>query len=316
MATKDWRNMFLRILSLVLAVLLWIYATNERNPAQSQILSVPVTQKGLPDRMVVSGIPQNVSIRVQGTRGEVTALSPYDFKAEVDLSRIGEGEQSLPVKITAPPGVKVIQVTPARVDIVADSIVEQQVEVKAALKGSPAQGYTAQDPVVQPGTVTVRGPRSKVGAIGQISVPVDVEAATAQVEKSVPVTVAQAGVSVSPQLVTVTVPIIPMPSKMVPVQATVTGVPADGYEVGEVSVRPGEVRVTAPQAVLAGITGLGTEPVNVAGADHDITVKATLISPSPLAQVKPPVVDVVVTIRKAAAAAPAPQGNESAQPPG
>jgi len=300
MAGIDWRNMSLRILSVLLALLLWVYATNEQNPVHNQILSINLTQRGLPENMVVSNdIPRVVSVRVQGTRGQVTALTPSDFEAVLDLSKVTEGEQYLPVKVNAPQGVQITQVTPGRVNAVVEDIVEQQINLKATLKGSPAKGYTAMDPVVLPAAVTVRGPRSKVAAISQVNLTVDVESAAAQVEKTLPVIVDQSGVTVNPKTVKVTVPITQLPSKLVPVRARATGTPARDFEVDGITIKPAEVLVAAPQAILAGINWIETENVDVKGADHDINVKIGVSPPQGVVEIKPATVDVTVQLKKA-----------------
>ncbi|MHB8156880.1 MAG: CdaR family protein [Desulfocucumaceae bacterium] len=311
----DWRNMSLRIMSVLLALLLWIYVTNEQNPVHNQILSINLVQRGLPQGMVVSGnVPHNVSVRVQGTRGQITALTATDFEALLDLSEVKEGDQTLTVKINSPAGVQVTQVTPARVNVAVESIIEQQVQIATALKGSPARGYIALDPVILPSTVTVKGPRSKVALVTQVSVAADVEGASRQVEKMLPLTIPQSGVSVFPQIVKVTVPIIQMPSKSVPLKAGVTGSPAAGYEITGITVNPGEVLVSAPAEVLAGLKLLETEKIDLRGTDRDITVKTTVIPPAGVIEIKPVAVEAVVHLKKTVVEAP-PDGSTTTNPP-
>lgn len=305
MARIDWRNMALRILSVVLALLLWIFATNERNPLQDQIVSVRLLTRGLPANMVVtSEIPPAVSVRVQGNRGQVSALTATDFEAVLDLSKVGEGEQYLPVRVTPPQGIQVTLTTPSKIYVAAESIVEQQVGVKASLKGTPAKGYTAMEPVIQPALVTVKGPRSKVSAISQVNVTVDVESSASQVEKTLPVNSGENGVTVFPQTVKVTVPITLLPSKTVPVRARASGTPAKDFEIDGFAIKPAEVQVVAPASVLAGINWVETEKVEIKGTDHDITVKAGLSLPPGVVEAKPSTVDVTVKLRKTGATAP------------
>lgn len=307
MTRIDWRNMALRILSVVLALLLWIFATNERNPVQDQILSVSLSKRDLPGGMVVANdIPPAVSIRVQGSRGQVMAMTSTDFEAVLDLSKVGEGEQYVPVRVTPPQGIQVSKVTPEKIYVVAESIVEQQVGVKASLKGTPAKGYAAMEPVIQPAMVTVKGPRSKVGAVSQVGVAVDVESAVSQVEKMLPVNSGEKGVTVFPQTVKVTVPVAQLPSKSVPVRAMAIGTPAKDFEIDGFVIKPADVQVVAPSSVLAGIDVVETEKVDVKGTDRDITVKAGLSLPPGVVEAKPSTVDVTVKLKKTDTTAPVP----------
>lgn len=290
---------------MALALLLWIFATNERNPVQDQILSVSLSKRGLPGGMVLANdIPPAVSIRVQGNRGQVVALTSTDFEAVLDLSKVGEGEQHVPVRVTPPQGITISKVTPEKVYVVAESIVEQQVGVKVSLKGTPAKGYTAAEPVAQPALVTVKGPRSKVSAVSQVNVTVDVESTVTQVEKTLPVNSGENGVTVFPQTVKVTVPITLLPAKTVPVRARASGAPAKDYEIDGFAIKPAEVQVVAPASVLSGIDWVETEKVEIKDADRDITVKAGISLPPGVVEARPSTVDVTVKMKKTGAAAP------------
>ena len=136
MGRIDWRNMSLRILSLLLALLLWFYVSNEQNPVNEQIMSIKLQQRGLGDELAVSGIPSNVSIRVQGTRSQMANLTPADFEAVIDMSKFTEGEHHIPVTVNSPPGIQVAQIIPTRIYVVLDSLVEQKVNVIATIKGT------------------------------------------------------------------------------------------------------------------------------------------------------------------------------------
>lgn len=299
MAGIKWRNMTLRILSVLLALLLWVYATNEQNPVNDQILSIQLQRRDPPKGIeITSSIPSNVSIRVQGPRTQVTSLGPTDFQAVLDLSAAAEGDHYIPVKVTSPPGVQVTMVTPPRVYVVAEAIVEKQVDVSAALKGTPAKGFIALAPAVQPSRVTVRGPRSRINAVDQLKVTVDVEGATGAVEQTVPVTAGQEGVSVAPQSVRVIVPINQLPSKSVVVRPRVEGDPARDYEVTGVTTSPVGVQVVAPAGVLAGVNSVDTEKIDVRGLDRDTIFKIAVTPPQGAVEVRPATVDVTVQVRK------------------
>jgi YbbR domain-containing protein len=289
--------MSLRILSVLLALLLWLYVNNEQNPVHSQLLTVTLQQRGLPQNMSVSGsIPQSVSIRVQGTRSQLATLTAADFEAVLDLTGLGEGEHSVQVRVGSPPGLQV-QANPNRVAIALESIVEQQVPVTVALNGSPLKGFYVLAPVAAPQVATVKGPRSRVGAITQLGVAVDVEGVNSNIEKTLPLP-AQSGVSISPASVRVTVPVTQLPAKTVPVRTGVTGTPMPGYEVIAIMASPAEVQVTAPPEVLAGIKWLEAEKVNINGAAGDVQVSTAVTPPANAVEVKPSVVETTVRLQK------------------
>ncbi|HBV98433.1 MAG: hypothetical protein JL50_20350 [Peptococcaceae bacterium BICA1-7] len=313
MGGSDWKNMSLRILSVFLALLLWLYVTNEQNPVHSQIISLSLSHRGLPQNMSISGsIPQSVSIRVQGTRVQIAALTPDDFKAVLDLSGLGEGEHPVPVKLEFPPGIQIAQINPNKIPVTLESIVEQQVPVTVSLKGTPLRGFYVLSPVVSPQTVAVSGPRSKVGAISQLSVAIDVEGINSDLEKILPVAAPQSGVSIYPQSVKVTVPVSQLPTKSVTVSAGTIGSPADGYEVDSITTSPEEVLVTAPAEILAQLRLVEAEKVDISGAASDVIVRTAVVLPTNALEVRPLAVETTVRLKKIEAPSPPAEGDSGA----
>jgi len=314
MARIDWRNMLLIIASIILALFLWVFATNERNPVQDQIISLNLAQRGLDDHMVVSGIPPSVSVRVQGTRTMVAALNPDEFDAFVYLAGLPEGEHMVQVSVNPPPGFLVTQVTPGRVRAVIEQVLDRQVPVKVTVKGTPERGFVAGEPVAQPASVTVSGPRSVTEPIKQIDFSVDIEGVVTEVVKTFPVVITQSGVGVSPQTVKVTVPISAYPSKMVSVRAT-TGedLPGD-YTITGYTVNPAEVLVTAHPDSIGGISYVETGKIDVKNAQQDFTVKTPVVLPAGAEEVKPSTVEVTVHVQKTIVAPP-PGTDDTEMPP-
>lgn len=60
-------------------------------------------------------------------------------------------------------------------------------------------------------------------------------------------------------------------TKSVPVEATVEGRPAEGYEIGEIKVDPGQVDVAGPESQLKALRTAITETVMVDGARSNVT---------------------------------------------
>ncbi len=298
MTQINWHKMALRIFSLFLAVLLWIYAAGEQNPVtNSQIISIGLQQMGAPDGMVVSGsLPSNVSIRVVGPRARLDTLSANDFQAVIDLSQLSEGAHNVPVVVHSPEGVEISRVTPSRIYLVLEGIQEKQVAVVANVQGKPARGYIPQDAVVQPDTVVIRGPRSLINTIEQLAVEVNIESASTAVEQTSVVETGNNNITVSPQLVKVIVPINSAPSKDLKVNPRLEGEPAAGYTVSGFTVSPANVRVFAVSSRLQELSGLNTEKISIDGAKQDLTVQAKISAPSGIEDINPSTVEVTVRI--------------------
>ncbi len=169
-------NFALKLLSLGIAVLLWLGIT--RDPMAEIALNVPVEFHNAPEHLEISSenIPQ-VLVRVRGPVREVRDLSPSEVHAVVDLANVQPGERTYdlsPQRIHVPDGVEVVQSVPSQIRINFDKRESRQVEVKPRVIGTFASGYRIGQVMPVPQTVTIVGPAGHVRGIETaITDPVD-----------------------------------------------------------------------------------------------------------------------------------------------
>ncbi|MGZ4837418.1 MAG: CdaR family protein [Terriglobales bacterium] len=169
-------NFGLKLLSLVVAVLLWLAVT--RDPVAEIALNVPIEFHNTPEHLEISSetIPQ-VLVRVRGPVREVRDLSPSEVHAIIDLARVQPGERTYdlaPRHIRVPDGVEVVQAVPSQIRINFDRRESRQVEVKPRVIGTFASGYRIEKVVAVPQSVTIVGPAGHVKAVETaITDPVD-----------------------------------------------------------------------------------------------------------------------------------------------
>jgi YbbR domain-containing protein len=77
-------------------------------------------------------------------------------------------------------------------------------------------------------------------------------------------------------------------TRVVPISASLEGVPAPGYVVGEVTVQPASVEVIGPESAVKQVAEAITEPVSVAGARGPITEVVTVGLLDPALRLKTP----------------------------
>lgn len=302
-----WRDNSIKILALFMALLLWVYVTNEQNPLMSRNYQIPLAVQGEPEGFVISGLPEKVHIRVQGPRSIGSALGAGDFTAQVNLMGVTEGEFELPVQVTTPPGVELLQVTPRTVKVLSDRITQKNVPVTLNLKGRVAQGLQRGEPVLEPPVVTLHGPSKLLAEITRVGVTVDVSGAEDTLVRDMAVQTGVKGVTVSPGRVSVTVPVTALPARALPVRINLTGTPAQGYEMGEILVQPAQVQVTGPQQVIENIAEVRSLEVDITGATEDVEREVVLVLPDGATSVKPDRVRITVPI--------VPEETEPPQPP-
>lgn len=93
--------------------------------------------------------------------------------------------------------------------------------------------------------------------------------------------------------------------KTLPIVPNVTGKPAAGHEIAEVSVEPRVARIVGPASVLAKMTSAATDPVPADDRAASFSVPATVVAEAPGVRVKDGQV-VTITVRLRAAPTPEP----------
>lgn len=272
----------LKILSLVLAVILWVYVSNELNPTKEKEFSgVTVLTRGLGPDLTVTEMPGGVNVRVQAPNNLIGELSNKSIEAFADLTNVKPGKITVPLQVEAPAGVKVTKVTPQFVTINLEPFMEKQLPVKIRSSNAPEKGYKVLDIRKKPDEVIVRGPKSILEKIDSAFVDVGLRGRNKSFSETVPVVIGlKSGnllkenlVSKVPSVVDIFVSIMPdLPTKAVPVVPVVNGKPAPGYAVLMTVTDPPELTVTGEHDLINDINQVFTQTVNLNGAENDVFI--------------------------------------------
>jgi len=100
--------------------------------------------------------------------------------------------------------------------------------------------------------------------------------------------------------------------KTVPIKVDLTGQPAPGARLEDVTVEPHNARIVGPEKALAGLGSLSTQPVAVEGRDAPFTETTTLALPAPGVRVREGQL-VTVRVRISPAASPEPTATPRAR---
>jgi YbbR domain-containing protein len=166
------RNMAMRLLSLAIAVGLWLFVNAGQHGSQ-QTFVVPLLYRGMPPGFVITNQhPDNVHVQVTGPRTLLSLIDPTRLAQRVDLSGVGIGQMQFrlnPEQFGVPRGTNVTSVTPSQLTLDVDRVVERAVPVKLALTGILANGYEIRSETVVPPEVTIRGPSRDVARIDSVT---------------------------------------------------------------------------------------------------------------------------------------------------
>lgn len=209
------KHLGLKVLSLVLALVLWMVVSGEETVERG--LRVPLELQQVPPGLELTGeIPTAVDLRVRGPSSTLGRLTAGDVVAVLDLRTAAEGRRLFPLtpeQMRVPFGVEVAQVTPAAVALAFELSATKQVPVAPSVDGHPAPGYVVGAKTADPARVEVVGPESVVKNVAEVlTEPVSVAGARDRVTQTVAIGVLDPSLRLkTARSAEVTVQVVPAP---------------------------------------------------------------------------------------------------------
>ena len=282
-------NTFYKIISVLIAICLWAYVIEAVNPMKTQTFNdVPVqllnedslTSKGL----ALSGeATYTVDVEVEGKRSDLAKLNASEIVANADLFGYSIGKNYIPVTLSAPDGITILQSNPSKINVVIEELLEVAKPIKVSFIGQFEDGIEAGQITTMPEEIQVTGAKSEVNAVAYVKAEVNTSKLTAEsgTIQAKAVAVNSAGdvvknVRLSSSYVDVTARLSEI--KEVPLAVNVTGEVAPIYEVTNLNV-PDSVKIKGTKEELAAITGLTAAAIDITTASS--TSKIPLDIPLP-----------------------------------
>lgn len=252
---------FLRIFSLVVAVLLWMYVMGEVDPAKTSVVSNITVSFTNSDVLAEEGLApienenMQISAKIKGKRSLVNDVKRNGMSAYVDVSSCKEGKNTVEVKINTPDGISIENMSDEYMTFEVEAIEEAEKPVSIGFEGET--GSKSKVPWVisfMPETVTVSGASSLIDKVSEVRGTVSVAdiseehssweyaTLTAVDEKGNVV----AGVSVQDDSVTAEVRVLTV--KTVALEVSAENI-EDGYEADSISA-DSQIKIVAPEEVL------------------------------------------------------------------
>jgi YbbR domain-containing protein len=157
----------LKVLSLVLAVTLFVLVRNDKDATSGAYVKVIYT---LPeDRVLVSEPVPEIKVSVRGPWTKLQHLDRSLEPVHIDLTRVHTPEVRIDEDmLKVPAGVRVSSIVPSEVHVEFEPRVVREVPVQPILEGQPAEGYRVAKVVAEPARVRVDGAKSAVDAIERV----------------------------------------------------------------------------------------------------------------------------------------------------
>ena len=176
-------NFWWKLVSLLLAVLLWYAVEGEPELVTSRAL--PLYFERLPaDLLLTAEAPSSVRVEMRGPSGKLSPSSLSDAAFRLDLSPVSApGERTFTLSsanLNLPSGVTFLRAAPSQLHLAFDRNLGKDVPVEIRLAGTPPAGFQIVSREVSPATLRIAGPEQRVKRIAVASTDaIDVGASTA-----------------------------------------------------------------------------------------------------------------------------------------
>ncbi|MHC1724225.1 MAG: YbbR-like domain-containing protein [Aminipila sp.] len=264
---------FTKLLSVVLAIFLWVYVVAVENPpTKVKIPNVPIklvnveslNQRGL---AISSDEDYFMDIVIEGTRSDVLKISADDIIATADVFGYGVGENYIPVTVTLPDSVSVADQKTTRLTIDIEELVSVYKPVNVVFNGKIDPKLEATVFSMTPEEVEVKGAKSKVASVKSVNAAIDVSELTnkAKVFTTDLSTVDAKGQSVNNIKLssdTADIEAAVYQIKEVPLEVDVSGEVDKAYQVTSMNV-PQKVKIKGLKEDLDKINKVTADPIDI-----------------------------------------------------
>jgi YbbR domain-containing protein len=165
--TENWT---LKLISLLLALLLWVFIMGERRVEIGY--RVPLEIQNMPEGLMVANeVPSVVDVRVSGPRTLLAKINANDISILVDLTDLQPGLTTfkrLEERLNLPNGLRVTRLSPSFVDLKLERIKQKRVPIEVKLTGEPLEGYRVGRVSATPAQVVVEGAESEIKGVSRV----------------------------------------------------------------------------------------------------------------------------------------------------
>jgi YbbR domain-containing protein len=286
------RNWHLKLGALALATVLYTGLVFSGSFNDQTFPGVPIAAIGQPsDTYVLTQDLGTVDVRYRFATDSPDQVKIGSFAVTIDLAQyrmsLAPQLQSLPVTVRPLiAGVTILSYAPTAVSVAIDRLGIRSVKVVVDRGELPA-GLEIGTTTVSAQEVTATGPNSLLQRVDRAVARVHIDQSGIDVHNQVqlvPVDIdgrLVPSIELTPLTVNVDIDVRTVEtSKTVPVRPVLSGAPATGFEVGEITVDPAVVTLRGAPDVLSAVSEVLTNPISLAGARAPVTATAALVLPT------------------------------------
>ncbi len=293
------KDITIKIISVLIAVILWLFVSNSTNPFVPKTFTnipVKIENESYLDQnnyIIKNKYKTSIDVTIRGRQEAIDKVRTSDFEASLDFSQI-QSVNDKTLKITGPictqKDVQIVSVNPPSIDVqlARNKNGTFPVELKSNITMKP--GYIlVKAPTMTPDSYPIFAEESIINSVGTIKASIDIKNLDRDTTQTVvckvynkegnEITSLSTGLKVSVKLEV---------AKEVPVSLVTRGRLATDYIETLRVIEPVKVLVSGPADELAKLAEIKTEQVNIDKVNSNFTASASLVVPEGMKLVNSP----------------------------
>lgn len=315
---KPWA---IRLVALFLAVLLFAVAAfdqnvNDRNSEsrtpsvatnETQTLEdVPVQVMIDEEKYVVSGVPDTVTVTLQGPVSLVTPVAVRrNFEVFINLEDLEVGSHTVPIEFDGIPNKINVYIEPKDIEVIIEERASKEFTTSVDLinRDKMEAGYEIANVYAEPNTVELVGSKSAIERVAIVKAYVDVTGLNeSQTFDNVPIKVYDSegnelSVRVNPPTLKITVD-VKSPNKTVPIALKTENELPEGLRITKMELESEEVQVFASEDYLETLEEIETKPIDLSSITESTSVEVEIATTEQVRKLNKSTVKVNIEVEK------------------
>lgn len=265
-------NFIIKIVCLFLAIFLWSFVMENKNPVVTKDIPViSVEYRGVDKlredgRVIISPKAATISMRVEGRRNTITKMKNSEIKAFVDVKSIKVDSETLPIELSLPQGVNVVDQSDETLLVKTETVDTVKFPIRIMKVGDLPDNVEVDSIKLDPQEITVSGAKTYLNSIDYASVKIDQSNIDKDINLDLPINLslkddaAKSFLTKSSESCKVIIDVLL--KKDVEIKPVVTNIP-DGLNVAKITFSRPTVKIKGQDDIIKSHSHVTTKPIDL-----------------------------------------------------
>lgn len=265
-------NLIIKIVCLFLAIFLWSFVMENKNPVVTKDIPViGVEYRGVDKlredgRVIISPKAATISMRVEGRRNTITKMKNSEIKAFVDVKSIKVDSETLPIELSLPQGVNVVDQSDETLLVKTETVDTVKFPIRIMKVGDLPDNVEVDSIKLDPQEITVSGAKTYLNSIDYASVKIDQSNIDKDINLDLPINLslkdddAKSFLTKSSESCKVIIDVLL--KKDVEIKPVVTNIP-NGLNVAKITFSRPTVKIKGQDDIIKSHSHVTTKPIDL-----------------------------------------------------